>query len=484
MIPMGDIDLRHEIRVDECTGIVNFRRERYCARRLYSARARITGSESNITVVIYQGKGAEQAWQQDIADYMSMRHPNIIQICGAASSNGIHAMLSNDDLIPFKQYMDRYRHSHCLIIFFYACCNTDFTAVHNYIHAAFNRLLHSLECTSWIRCSTGRLCAELAASGESVWLHRWRKIPELPIIHASIPPHARFISMAIESLTIEQYQHICEMNLAQHRYFSISAPVPAAKLGSVFGCSSNYLLEDSVEIASLLKLEVHLGHWSIADGVGEVMNGDWTRFRSSDVCNTSISLIPSVSVDLSPWLSQANHIFRRLRIVSNFEHYVYHRSVTFELNILKATKKPPVGFLFLCPEHNLQTGRLTFCWPDQERAAYWSLDPTGVDRLSTEEATQLGFPPLQFTAMVTGDFWDANVYDALRRFHQAKGFDPDSQDLARHLGEPLYGVSSVIDVASARADEEGYGVDSNSGTAYASDDQSESEHSPTSAVGG
>ncbi|KAJ7755486.1 hypothetical protein B0H16DRAFT_715739 [Mycena metata] len=37
--------------------------------------------------------------------------------------------------------------------------------------------------------------------------------------------------------------------------------------------------------------------------------------------------------------------------------------------------------------------------------------------------------------------WDASVYAGLRKFHRAKGFDPDSQDVARHLGYPLYQVS-------------------------------------------
>ncbi|KAF7377138.1 hypothetical protein MSAN_00132900 [Mycena sanguinolenta] len=79
---------------------------------------------------------------------------------------------------------------------------------------------------------------------------------------------------------------------------------------------------------------------------------------------------------------------------------------------------------------------------------------------------------LRFTATVIADFWDANVYNGLRQFHQAKGFDPNSQDLVRHLGWPLYRLSGRIDVPSAR--------DTDSGMVYASND--ESEHSPTSDV--
>lgn len=100
-----------------------------------------------------------------------------------------------------------------------------------------------------------------------------------------------------------------------------------------------------------------------------------------------------------------------------------------------------MGFLYLCPEKDFRTGPSSFCWP--ECPAYWSEDPSGADRLTLREATRLGFPHLQFTTDVVGRFWDSSVYAGLRRFHQRKGFNPDSQDVARHLGHPLYQLSGV-----------------------------------------
>ncbi|KAF7340660.1 hypothetical protein MSAN_02138000 [Mycena sanguinolenta] len=98
MIPMGDIDLRHQIRVDDCTGVVCFQQQRACARRMYSAKVIIAGRKSRVTVAVYQGEDAEEEWRQDIAKHMSLRHPNIVQICGAASSNAVYATIFNDDL--------------------------------------------------------------------------------------------------------------------------------------------------------------------------------------------------------------------------------------------------------------------------------------------------------------------------------------------------------------------------------------------------
>ncbi|KAJ7165908.1 hypothetical protein C8R46DRAFT_870128, partial [Mycena filopes] len=80
-------------------------------------------------------------------------------------------------------------------------------------------------------------------------------------------------------------------------------------------------------------------------------------------------------------------------------------------------------------------------WP--RCPAYWSLDPSGAERLSMEEATRLGFPCFNLKTEVHGR--DTSVYAGLRQFHQAKGFNAESQDVAQHLGRPFYQLSGNID---------------------------------------
>ncbi|KAJ6534106.1 hypothetical protein B0H19DRAFT_1080609 [Mycena capillaripes] len=46
---------------------------------------------------MYQGDGAEEEWRQDVAKYISFRHPHIIQLCGAAS--GMHAAIFHDAIL-------------------------------------------------------------------------------------------------------------------------------------------------------------------------------------------------------------------------------------------------------------------------------------------------------------------------------------------------------------------------------------------------
>ncbi|KAJ7020309.1 hypothetical protein C8F04DRAFT_974461, partial [Mycena alexandri] len=160
------------------------------------------------------------------------------------------------------------------------------------------------------------------------------------------------------------------------------------------------------------------------------------------------------------WLTQANYIFSRLRITSNLEDYgvpcvlpselcvecvqtVFVDKVEFQITFGTSREDAPPGYLFLCPTTDFQTGSSSFRWP--ECPAYWSLDLLGVDRLSTHEAAQLGFPSPQLTTKFEGYSWDTSVYAGLRQFHQAKGFNPESQDVARHLGQPLFKVSREVD---------------------------------------
>ncbi|KAJ6463012.1 hypothetical protein C8R45DRAFT_525560 [Mycena sanguinolenta] len=196
-----------------------------------------------------------------------------------------------------------------------------------------------------------------------------------------------------------------------------------------------------VEIAWLPNVE--LSSYPSWDGFGnesgfrELMPDGWTRLESNDIVDT-VASISFATLDHTLWLSQANHIFSTLQISSNFQDYVLVHHLEFMLSILTVTfeQAMPTGFLFLCPPEDFQIGNASFKWPDCP--AYWSLDPSGAERLTLEEATGLGFPSFQLSTEAEGSSWDADVYAGLCRFHKAKGFDPDSQDLAQHLDHPMY----------------------------------------------
>ncbi|KAJ6555807.1 hypothetical protein B0H19DRAFT_1376839 [Mycena capillaripes] len=435
--PLGDIDLQREISVSS-TGVVDRQDERQGVRRVYSARL----GGQNTTVAIYQGPGAKEEWEQDIAKYMSVRHPNLVQIRGVANYGGLHATLFHDDLIPLKHFVDL-QPSHFSKVNTYAYCSDDFRAADYHFYFTFRQHLFWPECTFWIRRSSGRLCMDLVQAND------------YPIYLDSIPARTQGMyssnapnteAKIIESLTLEQYHHICYQFLRHFRFTNISIPI-TLNLGKVICCPSGNWLEDSVEIAWLPNTTISSLWWDTPSETAKQITEDgWTR----EVSDTIISLFSSIYPQ--SWLSQANHIFSRLQITSNFEDYALIHSIWFDIVISASKEESPAGFLFLCPTEDFRTGPFSFWWP--ECPAYWSLDPFGVERLTAEEATELGFPSLRLGTTIGGRSWDANVYAGLRQFHKAKGFDPDSQDVARYFREPLYQLSNEVDVPFAHVDDE------------------------------
>ncbi|KAJ7625921.1 hypothetical protein FB45DRAFT_711945, partial [Roridomyces roridus] len=104
-----------------------------------------------------------------------------------------------------------------------------------------------------------------------------------------------------------------------------------------------------------------------------------------------------------------------------------------------ASRPPLAGYLFVCPPEHFKSGRGFFAWP--ECPWFWSLDPSGISPLTPQTAQRFGFPEVKQRREVWGRRWDTSVYEGLRRLHAANGFDPDSQDIAKHLGFTLMEVA-------------------------------------------
>jgi hypothetical protein len=130
---------------------------------------------------------------------------------------------------------------------------------------------------------------------------------------------------------------------------------------------------------------------------------------------------------------------------------VFVTQINYHLNIFGSKESTPTGYLFLCPLADLELDvpgqfRLPEC------PSHWSLDPSGVEHLTTEGAKALGFPIIQVEMWAEGYSWDGSVYVGLHQFHEGKGFDPDSQDVARHLGYPLFCLPRELDAPFARSE--------------------------------
>ncbi|KAJ6522883.1 hypothetical protein B0H19DRAFT_1277168 [Mycena capillaripes] len=438
MIPVGDIYLLWEIRLDNDSGIVGRQHERKHIRRMYTAR--VDGHESSMTVAVYQGAGAEEEWRQDVAKYMSLRHPNIIQIRAGASSGGIHATIFHEDLIPLKEFLDLHRHSPIVTAYIKGYCgtagpslpqsatNSTHEDADEYVFFTVGEIL--LDCKFSIRRTTGRLCVDLATFSP------WYRFPFL----IGAPPRVNFLNasnkenMIIDYLTPAQYHDICGSTFSQANFWA--STLSAVNLGAVISRASSKTVW---EIATLQDPRIPYGNrWHQGAVNGTVTENGWNRFDSNDLSTISISWWFG-----SPayWLSQASYIFNRLKLESAWDNHCLVIGVQFCVKLSQNKEDAPASYLFLCAVEDLQTGPSSFA-PDPP--AYWSLDPSGTERLSMEDARNRGFPIPQFCTNIHTKSWDDSVYVGLRQFHRAKGFDPDTQDVARHLGYPLYQVSSQI----------------------------------------
>ncbi|KAF7374120.1 hypothetical protein MSAN_00293200 [Mycena sanguinolenta] len=447
-IPLGDIDLQREMCLVKKSVILEQHRS---VRKLYCAK--IDGRTAGVTVATYQGDYAEDVRATIVADTvspwswagmatgynkvycMSIRHPNIIQICGTASSGNIHATIFHDELIPLQDFLRLHRNSHFATVYIYAHTGTEFKEVQAHFLSVFRRDLYGDDCTFFIRRSTGRLCTDLMPSGLRLGYPGCIEISRSQGLNSL--GEANMEAGVIESLTLEQYHEVCFWDLSRRRYVSAISRSGIVNLGAVMFWPSAKL-SDMVEVAHLPTAELDLSayRWyTTGEQVGTIMEDGWTRFTSDNAVGTIMWLWVHSNHAVS-WLSQANHIFSRVGISSNFQDYAVLKAFRAELEIRATTADPPKGFLFLCPPKDLQLGASFLKWP--QRPAYWSFDPLGIEQLDMEDAAHLGFPSVQLFTEILAKSWDTSVYAGLRQFHQAKGFDPDSRDIAQHMGHDLY----------------------------------------------
>ncbi|KAJ7135933.1 hypothetical protein C8R44DRAFT_769307, partial [Mycena epipterygia] len=132
-----------------------------------------------------------------------------------------------------------------------------------------------------------------------------------------------------------------------------------------------------------------------------------------------------------------------------FEDLVSVHAIDYWVKLSRPTDNSPPGYLFLCPLAELQAEDPT-CFRAPDRLVYWSLDPSGIDRLSVGAAEDLGFPAIESQMKVYGKSWDASVYEGIRQFHEGKGFDPYSQQVALEMGYPPFQVPCDSETLLAR----------------------------------
>ncbi|KAK7029963.1 hypothetical protein R3P38DRAFT_2621983 [Favolaschia claudopus] len=447
-ISLCDIYLQREVYLNNPQS--PWRRRRKAVKKYYTAEVK---DKKEMTVVLYEGQDAEEEFKKDVAKYMKFRHPSFLQLYGIVHSGNNYASIFYDVLIPWRDIRRIYRHSPLVLCYIYACVR-QFT-FHSSSKTQFSPSANQDHCTFLIRPSTGRLCIDLER-------------PDGPAssINVSVAENISPMSLSllstidtqiiIDNLTIERLHGIYYLYFTDETWYYEFPPMATVHLAAVYHTDLGNPVA-SLNAPTLGAADCHLcsNHWYLVTMVDPlIMGSGWNRYAVSELISwtspgTGTMLYLWARLQNSDlWLSQANHILNRLGVFSNTNNYALLHSVRFRVELEPKPQAAPGqtdwhsldAFLFLCPPESFPVGPLSFKCP--ECVGYWSFDPSGLDRLSSEQAAELGFPKI--CSSVEGIFWhwSDTVYASLRQFHQGKGFDPDSQDLARHLGHPLYELYS------------------------------------------
>ncbi|KAJ7439636.1 hypothetical protein B0H11DRAFT_2102129 [Mycena galericulata] len=432
VVPLGDLDLRNEIRLDDSkSGVVHKQYLKNPVRRIYTAR--IDGRQSDMTVAVYQGPQAEENWKREIQKYSMLRHPSFVQLYGTVrSACGLYATIFHDELVPFQQYMDEYRHSMISTVYLHMYFSRRHEDAEDQLASVVgpykaSEIIYNAS-AAWIRRSTGRLCVQPWTEERIYRSPFWASCKDVPPMSslAGDPEHAM-----LSSLSLSDCHAICFDFLGVDNWLDLKQDV-----------GEMILSPETDKIAHVLNPKLLSDGWEdrpkhVEEDGRMVLENGWTRFASS--CAKHPDPLRGVLYigDRGLWLSQANYIFGQAGITSNHANYYSVCGIFYELTVSPPQGIISEGYLFLCPLEDLRTEDGKFV-ERSECPAYWSRDPSGSKRLTPEAASSLGFPFFKWQRRIWAKSWEERVYIGISQFHAAKGFDPNSQDVARHLGFPLY----------------------------------------------
>ncbi|KAK1230810.1 hypothetical protein PQX77_006082 [Marasmius sp. AFHP31] len=151
------------------------------------------------------------------------------------------------------------------------------------------------------------------------------------------------------------------------------------------------------------------------------------------------------------WLCQATHVFHVLGIpreewegfavlpndyfiltLKPFNHAQSRRNCDYRFD--------PPYYLFVLPPPQLPDMTpdiVSWILAPAESLYYWSIDHDGNSRISEANHMALGLPCFHNHSATLPCGWKAEIYDLVRQWQVAKGFDPTTTDFARSMGHPI-----------------------------------------------
>ncbi|KAJ7215541.1 hypothetical protein GGX14DRAFT_443045 [Mycena pura] len=461
--------------------------------------AQISGEASLMTVTKYEdiNEGrclicsnnycflSVQKWKSDLELCSRSRHPNVWQLFGVSTVAGLSALIFHDEIIPlWIIYRKFHRPTSDLV---WGCIEGMLECSDQHYWSMGDDKDEGLEATICVKQNPIRLCLTMPGLGNDsevqdreYYLSEWHTER---FQHQNIAPETfstvANVLIATSNLTLTTLaSHIdwahCLTALLPFRFNSITAYVMQTKLflGSVVTTigSSN----DLVPVAYIPNSSrIRIPHWVLqqcpnvlpfsgGDGHQERFCFPSGTFKASEIpeiCTGCPYLESSIELDSfnenlvsTSWLSQANFCISGTSFQDR-ERNTYGTIDTLNCIIIVDTESRHQlrregtlreAYLFPCPirvRYHARRIGLEFPHADQW---YWSLDPSGVTKMTVEECDSVGLPRWKFFFLPTVNAWHEYHYNAIREFSETRGFHPYSNDVTRQLGLALAETESYI----------------------------------------
>ncbi|KAK7014425.1 hypothetical protein R3P38DRAFT_3574775, partial [Favolaschia claudopus] len=491
-IPWGDVFLQRQLYVNG----FDYDREHF---RCNIRGVRIVRSAKidghNFTVATYEGKNTENQWKQDVERYMDIRHQNILQLYGTVRGRNICAAVFHGDFIPLTEFLKIYQHFPILTCYIHGYITHDQRVARDYLYSTWMRTdmtrIFSPVYDMLINSSNGRLSIDLTEHPYDWYGDNPRHISYSNLAGGPLPPMevlaSTNISYVLNTMTLDQFHRIADERLTDSRLYQVISPesAPVVHLGGVYRVGGD---GESFQLVALPQLhpdyeimglnnpnDLEFQHMPSNSNSGrmrisyaKLKERTYIGFEYAKLKERTYIGVEYVLEDFKlsvAWLNQANHIFRGLNVTKDLHKYVFVESIYVQVDLEEPGEKINTllqGYLFMRPAPELSRRPGSFKFPD--RPWYWSIDSSGAEELSEGEATKLGFPPIQLRTEIWVRSWDEPAYTGLRQYHRSKGFDPETQDVAVELGQPLFELSLAQEPLLVR------------GPIYESDEEESDDH--------
>ncbi|KAF7350057.1 hypothetical protein MVEN_01307400 [Mycena venus] len=512
-IQLGDLDLLEEICKEN---IVEYReirrrktkplvrRERRVVGKRKICQVRVPGRPGTLTAVLYKGTEFEK-WRTEAEKHETFRDPSLVQLYAVTVSRALNALIYTDrklplplgtdfdhsksavGLIPLRDVRELHVGSPLAATYVEYGIKRDLYAAFEYWQSTTGTWLLSPGApnyTSWIRVSTGRLCIDVGESFSDIKHLDVKSLVRDPVSRATSIGYCEtgLVSRLVSCLHLDDI-HVMLCSRSGYEMTEVTFRSGHVALGTIWPTSD---VREVIGCLDLLRLPTPIGPqdivrqpWSYWDNglktpcsPKDVMPNGWRRVTLPPNMQNAHHLTTRMKIQTSKrremqkcWLSQANSILcaHSNKDVRNcwipggvkFRISIWYPEDNCALRGTFMTDTPSSEiYLFIFRPHvEFLAGYPVINVPQPREALYWSFDPRGKTKMTSEMAEKIGVPYVFFESWVTGTSWSQKDYNILAEFHRTKGFDPFSRKVAAELGYPILGPKVASHTSLSEIDE-------------------------------